>query len=353
MSVECPRFLIIDSCSSQAHKEGSQLELNIGYTSFGVFSRMGFDNFVALAKSMYNLHRDWNIKFHMFGISPTSWRSPNMIFHDELDTSVIDIIISCDNKMVKESVPSQHDLTYRDFDRGESIRYIISQYTGRSLVNPNNRNEGIKRIIENEIVVNKILKILNLIPTDFIGGCPIDKALIMGKAVIDHQLRNCVEIGVWRGRSLVPLAVATKYTNGSAYGIDPYTPHNMMECDAPDHVMQALPQVIDQINFEDVYNSVRNLFIPEYPNCSIIRTPAIDAISQIDFPIDLLHIDGNHDRDLVTTDIRLYVPKVRLGGWIIMDDINWESVISTLQLLEQYADKISDYGTWGVWIRTK
>ena len=34
-----------------------------------------------------------------------------------------------------------------------------------------------------------------------------------------------------------------------------------------------------------------------------------------------------------------------------MDDINWESVASTLPSLALYADKIHDYGTWGVWIR--
>ena len=150
---------------------------------------------------------------------------------------------------------------------------------------------------------------------------------------------------------LVPLAIATKYTNGLAYGIDPYTANDMSENDAPKVVMEILPTVITQINFEGVYRSVVDLFSKDYPNCSIIRKTANNAIQDVDFSIDLIHIDGNHDRDLATIDIQLYVPKVRRGGWIIMDDINWESVASTLPSLALYADKIHDYGTWGVWIR--
>ena len=71
----------------------------------------------------------------------------------------------------------------------------------------------------------------------------------MGKAVIDNQFQRCVEIGIWRGRSLVPLAIATKYTNGLAYGIDPYTANDMSENDAPKGVMEILPTVITADQF--------------------------------------------------------------------------------------------------------
>lgn len=42
--------------------------------------------------------------------------------------------------------------------------------------------------------------------------------------------------------------------------------------------------------------------------------------------IDLLHIDGNHDREAATSDPTLYVPTMRLGSIVVMDDVTWPSI---------------------------
>jgi predicted O-methyltransferase YrrM len=47
--------------------------------------------------------------------------------------------------------------------------------------------------------------------------------------------------------------------------------------------------------------------------------------------LDLIHIDGNHNRAAVELDYELYRPRVRAGGLIVLDDISWGSVQSVYE----------------------
>src|SRR5262249_55097310 len=61
--------------------------------------------------------------------------------------------------------------------------------------------------------------------------------------------------------------------------------------------------------------------------CRIVRARSEDVAD--DFPrasIDLLHIDGNHDRIAVARDARLYIPRVAKGGYVVLDDVTWSSI---------------------------
>jgi predicted O-methyltransferase YrrM len=46
-----------------------------------------------------------------------------------------------------------------------------------------------------------------------------------------------------------------------------------------------------------------------------------------------VHIDGNHDRGAVEQDVRLYEPKLRPGGLLVLDDASWASVRPTMEEL--------------------
>jgi predicted O-methyltransferase YrrM len=39
----------------------------------------------------------------------------------------------------------------------------------------------------------------------------------------------------------------------------------------------------------------------------------------------LLHIDGNHSEEASTSDVDLFMPLVKPGGVVFMDDLNWDS----------------------------
>ena len=227
-------------------------ELNLCFTSLGFHPKKGLDNYIALAKYFDTNHPDWNIKFHIVGVSSNGDCPPTIIFHGVLDSEeldrfyydTIDIFVSPvkifndpdgfplgGEAMLKGCIPLQCDphnanknygfndtnsLTMTEFDLNRAVTFVEMLYTqpdkrkhmsdaiikkAHEIFSPRNQLDPIVNIIKREIVSHKILKMLERIPVDFIGGCPIDKALIMGKAVIDNQFIKCVEIGIWRGRS--------------------------------------------------------------------------------------------------------------------------------------------------------
>ncbi|CAF0991880.1 unnamed protein product [Rotaria sordida] len=196
------------------------------------------------------------------------------------------------------------------------------------------------------------IAIVNTIPQDHLGGAPIEKGMWLMETIIRNRLKNCVEIGVWRGRSFIPILVATKYIGGHTVGIDPYTAEAMNESEVPQTVLTNLPELIRMTDFEKVYNQLQTTLQTKFNrnHYTFLRKLARNAVTDIRFAIDLIHIDGNHDRDAVALDIALYVPKVKSGGWIILDDTDWPSVNSTLKSLHAHnARQVSDFGWWQAW----
>jgi hypothetical protein len=71
-------------------------------------------------------------------------------------------------------------------------------------------------------------------------------------------------------------------------------------------------------------------------HCELMRTTSAAAAPQIaDASVGLVHIDGNHDREAVEQDVRLYEPKLRRGGLLVLDDASWASVRPTLEELRK------------------
>jgi hypothetical protein len=89
----------------------------------------------------------------------------------------------------------------------------------------------------------------------------------------------------------------------------------------------------------------------------IIRSTSAEAplIEQI----DILHIDGNHSSITSFIDVIKWVPVVKKGGWIIVDDISWyENGVFTQAESVEWLDRnchrmgeIADTCHWGVWVK--
>jgi len=63
----------------------------------------------------------------------------------------------------------------------------------------------------------------------------------------------------------------------------------------------------------------------------------------IDFEIDILHIDGNHEEISSCRDVELYVPKLKTGGYLWFDDANWKETKKAINLIENtYKLKLID-----------
>lgn len=188
-------------------------------------------------------------------------------------------------------------------------------------------------------------EIREILPTIH-GWCSIEKATKLIELIVNNKLKNCVEIGVFGGSSLIPQALALRYLGaGVVHGIDPWENNCALEeMVHPDH-----RKWWGELNFESVYNDcikhIDRLKLTRF--CNLMRAKAEDVVGKFaDGSVDLLHIDGNHSEALSYKDATLYLPKVKKDGFIMFDDIWWcevENQVTTrkaITFLFESCDKI-------------
>jgi cephalosporin hydroxylase len=174
------------------------------------------------------------------------------------------------------------------------------------------------------------------------GWCSDEKGSAMIDLVLATKPSTCVEIGVFGGSSILPTALALK-TNGMGvvYAIDPW---DNSECvkgqDAPNSEWWG------NVDLGRIFNSFKSMLATNQLQKHVVtlRTTAENAAEKIE-DIDILHIDGNHSEDAVMTDVKLYFPKVKRGGYIWCDDFKWaidgkRSTLKAYEILLQRCDLV-------------
>lgn len=188
------------------------------------------------------------------------------------------------------------------------------------------------------------------------GWCSHSKASILIDIIQKIQPATIVEIGVWGGKSLIPMAYALKQRGkGKIYGIDPWSnAASIVGVMNEDNL--AYWSVVDH---EEVYSALlKDLHRFELlEQVELIRDTSANADPIFD--IDLLHIDGNHSDITSYLDVTKWAPLVRKGGWIVVDDISWyengkftqaESVAWLDQNCHRMGE-ITDTCVWGIWVK--
>lgn len=169
------------------------------------------------------------------------------------------------------------------------------------------------------------------------GWCSEEKATAMYELTRAQAPKLCVEIGVFGSRSLAVTAMALRDAQtdggspGCVWGIDPWTK------DA------ALKNEMDPANrdwWEKVdLDAVRDAGLKRigsdnlWPWTRVIVAKSGDA-AMLFCLIDSLHIDGNHNEECSTNDVLLWVPKVRKGGYIWFDDVDWPQTQRAISIME-------------------
>jgi hypothetical protein len=177
----------------------------------------------------------------------------------------------------------------------------------------------------------ELKELLNEIKADFGGGCSFEKGYMLAWLIANFNLRSTIDIGVYRGRSLFPQALAHKrFSKGVVYGVDPWDNELARENDDKE-LRKAIDDFLDKIDLNAISNDVNRFNVEKgfTEHCVLIRNKSEDAISQFrDWTVifDLIHIDGNHDTEMVMKDIELYLPLLAEKGFIVLDDISWDSV---------------------------
>ncbi len=188
------------------------------------------------------------------------------------------------------------------------------------------------------------------------GWCELQKALDLAAIVIALRPKIVVELGVWGGRSLIPMALACEHLgSGVVIGIDPwsapastegYDEVNAKWWGSQDHerVYQAFIAHVKRLGLED--------------RVAVERTKSADAA--VPATIDLIHIDAQHCA-LAIADVRRFAPAVRVGGIVVIDDLEWATAgvqhvkhavmeLLALGFVELHRTK-TETGCWGFFQR--
>lgn len=183
------------------------------------------------------------------------------------------------------------------------------------------------------------------------GWCSKFKASVLIDLIMSSKAQTIVEIGVWGGKSLVPMAFALKELGrGKIYGIDPWNNVESAEgmigvnkewWSSVNHetIYQGLVQKIAKFNLENYIELLR---------CTSEDAPAITNI-------DILHIDGNHSEQASFHDVIKFVPLVKTGGLIIFDDTTWGTTTRAVEWLNTNCIKVTEFHDncdWGIWLKS-
>lgn len=167
------------------------------------------------------------------------------------------------------------------------------------------------------------------------GWCSEDKALRFIELVLSEKPNLCVEIGVFGGGSLYPVAAALKSLNkGKVIGVDPWNTADSVK-------FYELPQEREHfewwlsVDFDSIREAYRKMLLRNQLQDFVITIEATseEAASQILEPIDILHIDGNPSEEKSLQDLSLYFPKVKSGGYIWLNDFGKSSKKKALEEL--------------------
>ena len=169
------------------------------------------------------------------------------------------------------------------------------------------------------------------------GWCTVEKALNFIDLVLEVKPKVCVELGVFGGKSLYPVAAALKLLdNGSSViGVDPWDRFECIKYYDPVKDEASL-RWWGKLNIDFIYSSYLHMLkrFDLEPYVDTIRSTSEEAEPQIE-NIDIIHMDGNHSRLVSSLDVILYLPKVRKGGYIWMNDATWADRAEAVELLKE------------------
>lgn len=175
------------------------------------------------------------------------------------------------------------------------------------------------------------------------GWCSKEKALAIAKLIKPNYF--CVELGVWGGKSLLPMCLMT---NNTVIGIDSWSKDASLEGENS----KLNDEWWSKINYDSMFEYTKKM-LTNYKcyNSRLVRAKSVDVSDKFkDESIDVLHQDSNHSEKISCEEVELYHNKVKKNGFWIFDDTNWETTKEAQKLLSHYGYKeILDSGSWKIY----
>ena len=201
---------------------------------------------------------------------------------------------------------------------------------------------------------NLLDKIASVVPA-LEGWCPVEKAVWMARWIVTQKASKIVDIGVYGGRSLVPMGMAVKFLaehspdyHGKVIGVDSYNNEDSTEGETDlankdwwaQIDLRRIRQAAEKAIAFNGLSHLAELFV---------TSSAIASVDFDDSTLDLVHIDGQHAESVSCRDVNLWWPKLRNGGVMVMDDTDWHQLQAARKLIGGLGECIHHDEKWEVY----
>jgi hypothetical protein len=151
------------------------------------------------------------------------------------------------------------------------------------------------------------------------GWAEPPKAISLFNLVVATRPIVVVEIGVFGGRSAIPMIMACKFNGrGIVHCVDPWSP----EASAAGQVTDIDRKWWGNVNHEFIYqgfmDAIRKNALEKHCEIHRMKSEDYNPPNQI----DIFHCDGNHGPDAVKDTIK-FSSRVPSGGYVVLDDLGW------------------------------
>lgn len=178
------------------------------------------------------------------------------------------------------------------------------------------------------------------------GWASQEKMRDMADLVLHEKPVLCVEVGIFGGRSALPVLEALRINgSGKLIAIDPYD--NKAAGSGTQNEVDSWWWTQDLKKFRDQFlSAVRAAELEPY--LEFWEEWSDTGLAKLaDESVDFAHQDGNHSPEVSLADARVLWAKLKPGAAFWMDDCNWPSLRSALDFLDSAGAAIErDYGAF-------
>lgn len=174
----------------------------------------------------------------------------------------------------------------------------------------------------------------------------VSRAYEMAQLILDEKPEVVVELGTFKGQSMLTQAFALRENNfGCLYSIDPWKQEFAVEgMNSPEnnewwtkainlaHIHQGCMQTIWDHHLD--------------PWVVVIRAASQYVYQMFPHNISVLYVDANHSELASCRDVENYAARVQPNGAIWIDDCQWPSTQKALAILDSMCSLEKDGGSY-------
>jgi len=166
------------------------------------------------------------------------------------------------------------------------------------------------------------------------------RACEIAECILETEAKVCVDIGVFAGRSTIAMGFAARQLgNSKVYGIDPWTPEAASD---NDDNKEGIDWWKEKANLEDIQRqAIRAVWDHHLEPWVIMIRSKSEYVYQLFPEIEFLNIDGGHSEVASCRDVELYLPRVKSGFYVFMDDASWLSTQKAVKMIEEQCDLVN------------